>query len=166
MFEDSIRDLMLILFNLICATIVIALGVSSLVVLRSLGTALTVERVDSQYVQSVYRYDGIDDTLFTRDQMVALILDNIAKEDFEMVIRLNDTETREQIETDKRIFNRDNYISKPADYTAEAIKDRADSTATYKAYLVYKGVDPTTITEAHGATNRSDYVTGIVFIKQ
>lgn len=166
MFGDSIRDMIMLLFNLICSVVVISFGILSFKTVRTYGLTVTSRVVDERALENEYKYSGIDDKVFTRDEAVAIIMNNLSTKDFEISVRNTANETRAQVEADKRVFNREKYIAKTTDYTAEALKERLTSGSTYKAYLVYKGVDTTTVNSAHTAKTRGDYVTGIAFIKQ
>lgn len=166
MFAESIRDLVIMLFNLICAVIVLSLGIAIFSSSRSLGANLSNQKVEERHIHEEYKFNGVDEHIYTRDEIIALILDNIAEADFEMCVKLTETENRAQVEADKRLFNRENYINNTSDYTVEALKARLETGSTYQAFLVYKGNDVTSVTQSHGATDRSDYITGITFIKQ
>lgn len=165
MFGDSVRDMMIILINIIVAILVVSLGIGGLQSLQRYGTKLTVNRVQQEVIQNSYEFNGIDGKELSRDECVALVLSHIARTEFEMSLRVADNETRTAIEADDRIFTRAKYLSNTAKYDIDFYKSKFLTGKTYKAYLVYKGVDTTTVKEQKTNVLKGDYITGIAFVQ-
>lgn len=164
MLGSYVRDFFILSFSLIMSVVVVATGVSGMKAVRSLGRAMTQNRVNQEAVENNMEFSGIDSARLSRDESVALTMNYCCRDNFEVALRYAGETTRDEVINGGRLYNKEMFLNNPEKFTVDNFNKsfKADDNV-YIAFLAYNGEDPTLISGSHYA-RKGDIVTGITLI--